>query len=82
MTRVRRDRRKATDPTQAYFWTREWQEAEREASADIAAGRVKRAESVEDLIADLEGSERLSEYLGPRSLPEPAGDQGGPHPRP
>jgi len=25
---------------QAWFWTREWQEGEREASEDIAAGRL------------------------------------------
>jgi hypothetical protein len=28
------------DPEQAWFWTREWQEREREANDDLAAGRV------------------------------------------
>lgn len=41
------------DNNQAYFWTKEWQEAEREASEDIKAGRVKTFESAEELIEDL-----------------------------
>jgi len=40
---------------QAYFWTREWQEAEREASADIKAGRVKTFGTAEELLDDLDG---------------------------
>lgn len=31
--------------SQAWFWSREWQEAEREADEDIAAGRFTRYES-------------------------------------
>ena len=42
------------DKDQAYFWSREWQEAEREAEEDIRAGRVKEFASVEDLFRDLE----------------------------
>jgi len=42
------------DKSQAYFWSKEWQEAEREASEDIKAGRVKVFDSVEKLIEDLE----------------------------
>lgn len=45
------------DKSQAYFWTAEWQAAEREASADIAAGRVHEFEDVEELIASLEAEE-------------------------
>jgi bifunctional DNA-binding transcriptional regulator/antitoxin component of YhaV-PrlF toxin-antitoxin module len=45
--------KKLIDKDQAWFWTKEWQEGEREASEDIAAGRVKAFESVEDLIKDL-----------------------------
>jgi Arc/MetJ-type ribon-helix-helix transcriptional regulator len=41
----------ATD--QAYFWTEEWQAAEREADADIAAGRVETFGTMDELIADL-----------------------------
>ena len=36
-----------TDATQAWFWTPEWQEGEREVDADLAAGRVERFESDE-----------------------------------
>ena len=36
------------------FWTRKWQEGEREADEDIKAGRVKAFDSVEELISDLE----------------------------
>jgi AbrB family looped-hinge helix DNA binding protein len=45
--------KKIVDKSQAYFWTKEWQEAEREASEDIKAGRVKTFDTVEELIKDL-----------------------------
>lgn len=38
---------------QLWFWTPEWQKKEREADQDIAAGRLKEFESVEDLLKDL-----------------------------
>ena len=41
------------DKSQAYFWTKEWQEAEKEASVDIKAGRVKSFDRVEELFEDL-----------------------------
>lgn len=44
--------------SQAYFWTKRWQEGERRASADIRAGRLHVAESVESLIARLERKRR------------------------
>jgi AbrB family looped-hinge helix DNA binding protein len=46
--------KKLVDKSQAYFWTRKWQEGEREADEDIKAGRVKAFDSVEELISDLE----------------------------
>ena len=46
--------KKLLDKSQAYFWTKKWQEGEREADEDIRAGRVKTFESVEELISDLE----------------------------
>ena len=42
------------DKSQAYFWTEEWQAAEREADEDIRAGRIETFESVDELLADLE----------------------------
>ena len=39
---------------QAYFWTKEWQEAERDASEDIKAGRVKTFDTAEELIKELD----------------------------
>jgi len=39
---------------QAWFWSEEWQTAEREAEADVAAGRVQVFDSMADLLADLE----------------------------
>lgn len=44
---------KLIDASQAWFWTPEWQEGERQADADIAAGRVARFESDEAFIAAL-----------------------------
>lgn len=46
--------KKLVDKSQAYFWTKRWQEGEREADEDIKAGRVRSFDSVEELIKDLE----------------------------
>jgi AbrB family looped-hinge helix DNA binding protein len=45
--------KKLIDKSQAYFWTPEWQSAEREAQADIDAGRVKEFDSIDELLAEL-----------------------------
>ncbi len=39
---------------QAWYWTKEWQEGEKEAEADISAGRVKSFDNMEDLLEDLD----------------------------
>jgi hypothetical protein len=52
--RMRVERQKLMDKSQAYFWTKEWQEVEKEASEDIKAGRVKAFDTIEELIEDLE----------------------------
>ena len=44
---------KLVDPSQAYFWTKEWQAGEREAEEDIRKGRVKQLKSVKELMGDL-----------------------------
>jgi AbrB family looped-hinge helix DNA binding protein len=46
--------KKLIDKSQAYFWTKEWQEAERQAQADIEAGRIQEFASVDELFADLD----------------------------
>jgi antitoxin PrlF len=46
--------KKLVDKSQAYFWSPAWQAAERQASEDIAAGRVHAAKNVDDLIANLD----------------------------
>ena len=45
--------RKVIDATQAWFWTSEWQEGEREADADRAAGRIETFNSGEEFIGAL-----------------------------
>ena len=45
--------KRTVDIDQAWFWSKEWQAAEHEAGADIKAGRVKKARSVEELIRSL-----------------------------
>ena len=42
------------DKSQAYFWTQAWQEGEREAEDDVRAGRTKRFQTLDELIADLD----------------------------
>ena len=44
---------KLVDPSQSYFWTKEWQAGEREAEQDIRKGRVKKFKSVKELMDDL-----------------------------
>ena len=46
--------KKLVDKSQAYFWTRGWQEAEKEADQDLNAGRTKTFDSVEKLLEELE----------------------------
>ena len=43
----------AVNRSQAYFWTRRWQEGEHEADDDLIEGRFEDFSSMEDLIADL-----------------------------
>ncbi len=45
---------KLIDATQAWFWQPEWQAGEREAAADLAAGRSRVFESSEAFLASLE----------------------------
>ena len=45
---------KVIDSTQAWFWQPEWQAGEREAAADLAAGRSRVLESSDAFLASLE----------------------------
>ncbi len=45
---------KVIDATQAWFWRPEWQAGEREAAADLAAGRSRVLESSEAFLASFE----------------------------
>ncbi|MBF8267919.1 MAG: transcriptional regulator, AbrB family [Dehalococcoidia bacterium] len=45
--------KKLVDKEQAWFWTRRWQEGEREAEEGIRAGRVHRVESAKEAVAFL-----------------------------
>jgi len=44
----------AIDAAQAWFWSDRWQAMEREADAAIAAGRVRRFNSADDFLAELD----------------------------
>ncbi len=46
--------KKTIDAEQSWFWSKEWQEAEREAEEDIKAGRVKKFKNAQDLIKNLD----------------------------
>lgn len=45
--------KRLVDKSQAYFWTKAWQEAEKEADLDIKEGGVKEFESAEELLDEL-----------------------------
>jgi AbrB family looped-hinge helix DNA binding protein len=42
--------KKVVPKDQAWFWTERWQEGERQADADIAAGRTRRFDTMKDAI--------------------------------
>ena len=48
--------KKVIDADQAWFWTPEWQAGEREADAEIAAGKGRVFYSTEEFLAYLRGS--------------------------
>ncbi len=45
--------KRLVDKSQAYFWSKKWQEGEKEADEDIKAGRVKVFDSAKELVKDL-----------------------------
>ena len=42
------------DRSQAWFWSKEWQDKEEEVEEDVKKGRIHRAKNVDDLIDKLE----------------------------
>lgn len=46
--------KKLIDPTQSWFWSKSWQEGEKEVDCALEEGRFKDYSNVEDLVADLE----------------------------
>lgn len=48
--------KKLIDKSQAWFWSEEWQAAEKAAQSDIDAGRVHEVPAVDELIEDLRGA--------------------------
>lgn len=46
------------DATQAWFWTPEWQEAEREVDADLEEGRGETYESAEAILTTLRARQK------------------------
>ncbi len=47
--------KEAIDPTQTYFWTKKWQDMEREADMDKKSGNVIGDGTAEDLLQKLKG---------------------------
>ncbi len=52
-------------PDQAWFWTERWQKMEREAQADIEAGRVVEFDELEEAIAALDEDEDAEDSVHP-----------------
>lgn len=46
--------KKVIDADQAYFWSKDWQEGEKEAERDIKAGRVKKFKNIGELLDHLD----------------------------
>ena len=45
---------KLVDPSQAYFWTKEWQAGERDVEDERRHGNVKRFRTMKELVKDLD----------------------------
>jgi hypothetical protein len=45
---------KGTDPDQAYHWTPEWQEGEREVEAELVEGNFTVYETIDDMFDDMD----------------------------
>jgi hypothetical protein len=43
------------EPDQAYYWTAEWQQGEKEADSEIRSGKTRRFSCAEEAIAWLRG---------------------------
>jgi len=50
---------RTVDAAQAWFWTDRWHRMEREAQAEIEAGRVERFADADELFADLDAHPRV-----------------------
>jgi len=48
--------KKLIDKEQAWFWTKRWQEGERQAEEDIKAGRVYRFDNIDEAVNFLDES--------------------------
>lgn len=48
----------AIERSQAYFWTKRWQEGERQAEEDIKAGRVREFANIDEAIKYLDDHDR------------------------
>lgn len=59
--------KKLVDKDQAWFWTRRWQEGEREADEDIRAGRVYTFPNAKEAIASLRKWGRKGSHVGNES---------------
>ena len=45
--------RKLIDPSQGWYWTKEWQQMEEEADHDLASGRYRDFDKLEDFLKEL-----------------------------
>lgn len=62
--------KKLVDKGQAWFWTRRWQEGERQAEADLAAGRVHDFENAAATIAYLRRRAKAAQLRRLAAKPE------------
>ena len=54
MSRPTEYEKKLVDKSQTYFWTRTWQEEEKESDRDIREGKIKEFQSTDELFEELD----------------------------
>jgi hypothetical protein len=71
----------AIDRSQAYFWTKRWQQAEREVDEDLQAGRYQDFNSMNELIRALEDDMNDECSTGTSEMPDRTDPWGFRNPR-
>lgn len=64
-------KKQADEEDQSWFWTKRWQEGERQADEDIKAGRVYHFDNMKDALAFLDERDKLAAQKPGKKVSKP-----------